>query len=293
MQTYKPVFIIGSYRGGTSLLFRLLSESEELYSLYRESNHMWQKYHRHSVETSDTVILQKTSSGFFKNLVTGKAAWRVDQEREYFDNHYHYSSYSNYALGYLGRVRFLREVLSPILDLINILNYCCKKIALEKYRFVDKTPPNIYRIAFLKAVYPDAKFIYLVRDREANIKSLINAWTHSRKFTYKYREYLTKGLNLNISGYAGKVWKFFIPLHWQKFLDKSIEEVCAYQYDDAHAAARADFAAMDSSQYLQVNFEDLLAAPDKIMYEICEFAEITYSSKMMQLVKNMPEVNKS
>jgi hypothetical protein len=39
----KPVFIVGSPRSGTTLLFNVLSQSEELWSLYTEST-IWNKY---------------------------------------------------------------------------------------------------------------------------------------------------------------------------------------------------------------------------------------------------------
>jgi len=136
LQTYKPVFIIGSYRGGTSLVFRLLSENEELWSLYRKSNHLWQKYHRHPLETSDTVIIQKNSSGYFRNLADGKPTTRVDLERKFFDHHYHYWTYKNYFFGYLGRVRFLRDRLPVLFNLMNIGNYFYKKLFVKNYRFI-------------------------------------------------------------------------------------------------------------------------------------------------------------
>jgi hypothetical protein len=214
-------------------------------------------------------------------------------ERKFFDRHYAYSTYDNYLLGYLGRVRLLRDNLKPVFDLINSCNYLFKKLFEKNYRFVDKTPPNIYRIDYLKAVYPDAKFIYLVRNREVNIQALIRDWTHPKKFVYKYREYLTKNLPMNIKGYKGNVWKFFIPLAWQKYLESSIEELCAYQYDDAHRVAKNSFANMDSSQFLEIKFEDLLADPDKIMQEICDFTEIEYSKEMRAIIKKMPKTNVS
>ena len=72
MQVEKPVFIIGSYRGGTSLLFRLLSESKELWSMYRESNHIWQSYHRDLKESSDTVYFEELENGNFLNTNTNE-----------------------------------------------------------------------------------------------------------------------------------------------------------------------------------------------------------------------------
>ena len=88
METHKPVFIIGSFRGGTSLLFRLLSESNEFWSLYRESNFMWQSWHRDTRESADTLYLNDND---FK-----------ESDRNYFDNLYHFSSFDNYFLGFLG-----------------------------------------------------------------------------------------------------------------------------------------------------------------------------------------------
>jgi len=293
MQITRPVFIIGSYRGGTSLLLRLLSESEELWSLYRESNHLWQNYHRNKEESSDTVILEKQTDGTFKNLLDNKIYSEPQKARKAFDKHYHYSSYDNYALGYLGRVRTLRDKLRPLFDSINIFNYLYKllKINTRTYRIVDKTPPNIYRIEYLKALYPDAKFIYLVRDKEANVKSLISAWTHPKKFVYAYRKYLTEDLDINIAGYSGKVWKFYIPRDFQNYLDKSIREICEHQYDDAHHHAKQAFKNLETNDFLEIKFEDFMQSPDQIMQKICDFTEIKYSTKMKSIVKAMPVVN--
>ena len=74
-------------------------------------------------------------------------------DREYFDRHYHFSSYDNYLLGFLSRVKFLRERLRFLFDLMNIFNYVYKYLKLkltqkEAYRFIDKTPPNAFRILF-------------------------------------------------------------------------------------------------------------------------------------------------
>lgn len=292
MKTYKPVFILGSYRGGTSLLFRLLSESKELWSLYRESDFMWKKFFRHPDEKADTMLFEQLADGNFKNLSKTSQIVNPREEREYFDNHYNFSSYDNYALGYLGRVRFLREKLPCILSFINCLNYLYKIITVKNYRFIDKTPPDSYRVNLINAIYPDAKYIYLIRKKEANVKSLISAWTHKSKFRFAYRGYLTKGLKLDIAGYSGKVWKFFIEPNFQNYLqNKSIKEVCEFQYDDVHQHIQNALKELDPKQYMQVSFEDLLDDPNLVMQNICDFIDIPYDSKMQKLVETMPEVN--
>ena len=291
MEVKDPVFIIGSYRGGTSLLFRLLSESEELWSMYRESNHIWQSYHRDSQAKSDVVYFEKLDNGKFLNKNTGEEIKDFENKRRIFDLAYHYSTYNNYILGYLGRVKFIREGLPFILGLINYFNYFYKAFTMDKYRVVDKTPPNIFRIDYLAKLYPDAKFVYLTRDANENISSLISAWKHKSKFQYPYRDYL--GGNLELSDCDSKVWKFFIPenFHEQDYKGKSVVSVCADQWLSAHKAALESFSKMDKSKFIQIKFEDLLSRPKTVMQEICNFTEVELSEKMNKIIEEMPAVN--
>ena len=41
---------------------------------------------------------------------------------------------------------------------------------------IDKTPSNIFRIAFLAAVFPQVKIIHVIRDGRANIYSRLREW---------------------------------------------------------------------------------------------------------------------
>jgi hypothetical protein len=281
VQVKSPVFIIGCYRGGTSLLMRLLSESRELWSLYRESNYMWKPWHRHPDEQADTVLLGAN------DLEAG--------DREYFDNHYHYSAYNTYILGWLSRVKFLREQLKPIFDLMNLGVYCYKTLFVKQYRIIDKTPPNAYRIAYLAKLYPDAKFIHLTRDGFVNTSSLMNAWRDKARFKFRYRKYLTKDKVIKIKDYNDDVWKFSIPPGWEQYLDKSLEEVCAFQWLSTHEYAIKAFSEMDiqgeSHRYLRIKFENLLTKPHFVLKEVCDFANIDYSQAMRKLVDAMPLVN--
>jgi len=278
----KPVFIIGSFRGGTSLLFRLLSESDELWSLYSESNHMWQPWHRDERETADTVYLTE------KDI--------KPNDREYFDQHYHFSSYDNYFFGELGRVRLLRNTFKPLFDLINIFNYAYKYLKLSvkdlTYRIIDKTPPNCFRIEYLAALYPDAKFIYISRNGLDNSSSLMNAWRSKKKFQFKYRKYLQETIApLNIQGYDGDVWKFAMPEGWEKYIDKTLAEVCAFQWFKTHEAALNSLEKLKPEQFTTIKFEDLMQSPTEKIETLCKFLEIELSPKMNKIIKEMPLVN--
>ncbi len=286
MQIHKPVFIIGSFRGGTSLLFRLLSESDELWSLYRESNHMWQPWHRDPREVADTVVL--------------KAEDVKEGDREHFDRHYHFSAYNNQILGELSRIRFLRNRLRPVFNLINVFNYLCKWLKLwifkrqsdgqpGAYRIIDKTPPNCFRVEYLAKLYPDAKFIYITRDGLDNTSSLMNAWRSKQKFQFRYRKYLEE--YLNIQGYQSDVWKFAMPPGWEAYCDKTLAEVCAFQWLKTHEYALNSLSKLPPERVIRFKFEDLMAEPHHSIEKLCSFLDIEFTWNMQKIVNEMPLVN--
>ena len=313
MQIHKPVFIIGSFRGGTSLLFRLLSESDELWSLYRESNHMWQPWHRDPREIADTVILEA------EDVKEG--------DREYFDRHYHFSAYNNQILGELSRIRFLRNRLGPVFNLINIFNYLCKWLKLwifkkqsdgesRTYRIIDKTPPNCFRVEYLAKLYPDAKFIYITRDGLDNTSSLMNAWRSKQKFQFRYRKYLEEYLSpleanqeienteievpqeslripkyFNIDGYQSDVWKFAMPPGWEAYRDKTLAEVCAFQWLKTHEYALNSLSKLSPERVIRFKLEDLMAEPHHSIEKLCSFLDIEFTWNMQKIVNEMPLVN--
>jgi hypothetical protein len=301
LQIHKPVFIIGSFRGGTSLLFRLLSESDELWSLYRESNHMWQPWHRDLREVADTVVL--------------KAEDVKESDREHFDKHYHFSTYDNQILGELSRIRFLRNRLRPVFNLINVFNYLYKWLKLwifkrqsdakpRAYRIIDKTPPNCFRVEYLAKLYPDAKFIYITRDGLDNTSSLMNAWRSKQKFQFRYRKYLEEYLKplegvqgsrsakyFNIQGYQSDVWKFAMPPGWEAYRDKTLAEVCAFQWLKTHEYALNSLSKLPSERVIRFKFEDLMAEPHHSIEKLCSFLDIEFTWDMQKIVNEMPLVN--
>ena len=110
------------------------------------------------------------------------------------------------------------------------------------------------------------------------------------KFKFRYRRHLCKAEDIKITGYDDDVWKFSIPADWKDWLDKSLAEVCAHQWADAHKNALESFDQMDID-YVHVKFEDLLADPQSVIANLCDFAEVEFSSKMRKIVEEMPLVN--
>ena len=86
-------------------------------------------------------------------------------------------------------------------------------------RFLEKTPKNALRIEFLDALFPDARYVYLARNPRDQISSMIDAWRSGRFVTYR-----------NLPDWTGKPWSLVLVPGWRDFIDKTVQEVAAHQW---------------------------------------------------------------
>ena len=114
----------------------------------------------------------------------------------------------------------------------------------SRKRLIDKTPRNSLRVPFVNALFPDARFVFLMRDGRDNVNSLINAWR-----TPRYRTYELPGHH-SIPGVDPKWWKFVLYPGWRNDLNGPVEVVCANQWRASNdlalrASKDVDSAALD------------------------------------------------
>ena len=128
---------------------------------------------------------------------------------------------------------------------------------LENRALVIKTPSNAYRIGFLRALFPAARFriLHLTRNPGAAINGICDGWRH-----WGFHSHYI-GPELRLSGVAGADhgwWKFDLPPGWEDYVEASVEQAAAFQWVAAHRAILAH-AAETGSDYHRVRFEDVLS----------------------------------
>jgi hypothetical protein len=127
-----------------------------------------------------------------------------------------------------------------------------------KRRFVDKNNQNGLSIPYLYALFPDACFVYVRRNPGDNINSLIEGWRRPD-------EYATWSGDLPgevcIDGGAVTRWCFFLPDGWRSYLDSTLEEVCAFQYQAMNEAILEAKSLVPERQWVDIRYEDLLVDP--------------------------------
>ncbi|MFV8463419.1 sulfotransferase family protein [Vibrio campbellii] len=182
---------------------------------------------------------------------------------------------------------FTKEMASP---------YVKKFIREEFYKFnkasnsdfiLEKTCANSLRVSFVDTIFPEAKYINIVRDGTDAVGSAKLRWTAKLDIPYilKKIKYVPK---TDIPFYAirylgNRVAKFFSKegklSYWGPLLDAgvlsnanlSIFEVCAIQWKECVVKARQQLSFIDSDRVYTLRYEDFVASPQEEFLKLAEF----------------------
>ncbi len=143
-------------------------------------------------------------------------------------------------------------------------------IAGSRRRLIDKTPRNAMRCAFIEALWPDARYVFLQRDGRDNVNSLINAWRTPRYRTYRLPE------PHSIPGVDPAWWKFVLYPGWRADASGPLEVVCAKQWATCNEHALAATKTIDRGRWIEVRYEDLVADPASSIGRVMERLELPY-----------------
>ena len=231
----KPIIIVSCNRSGSTLLFRNLSLHPALWSLYIESNYIFYKYFFSDLENGDMIKLDPCISNIDHIL---SDFYKDAHNKEFFKKN-----------------QFLKVVPTKIFQ--RKLNFFYKS---KSIRLVEKTPGNCFRIPLIDLIFPDAKYILLIRKPEDVISSLMEGWkvwsnTYNDKWTYSS-------------------WHYVKPPGWKKLKNKPLHEICAYQWVFSLKYATADLEKYCSERYLVVKHEELISNTFEKYLQILDFCDL-------------------
>ncbi|MEW6999412.1 sulfotransferase [Colwelliaceae bacterium BS250] len=229
----RPIIILSAPRSGSTLLFETLSKAKDIWTIGDESHAIIEHIPKFS-----TVF-----RGFKSNALSADDA---DDEN----------------------IEILKQRFKSLL--IDRNGQLYNQDENSDVRFMEKTPKNALRVKFLNKIFPDALFIFLVRDPRENISSIIDAW-HSKRFrTYP-----------NLPGFNGE-WSLFLPPNWQKLVGKNVEEIAAYQWQVSNESILNDLTTLPANRYKVINYQQLIDDPKNVLAEICEFSDIAIDEQFSQ-----------
>ena len=146
----------------------------------------------------------------------------------------------------------------------------------SKKRLIDKTPRNALRVPFVNELFPDAHFVYLMRDGRDNVNSLINAWRTPRYRTYEMPEPHA------IPGVDPKWWKFVLYPGWRDDVRGPVELVCAKQWVASNDLALAASKDIDAPRWTPIRYEDLVEEPEAEIGRLMDALDLPYEQPVRE-----------
>ena len=256
MEILNPIFIIGSGRSGTTILYDLLAGHKELGWFSSYTNKYPQKPELAKLNSLYKIVeisrkYRKTK--YFPNPHEGHDIWDyfhpINEGKDKgasppFDE----SDVENANIG-LMKNTIIKHLLSS-----------------GTSRFINKNTRNTRRMLYLYTIFPDCKFIHIIRDGRANINSIINVdwwenlepWFENEGKTIS--QLIKEGKNELILG--ARCWK---------------QEV---------SRALNDSKKIRRNQYLDIRYEDLTNNPNATIEQILNFSDLDFSNHFRKHVNS-------
>lgn len=265
----RPIFVIGMGRSGSTVLFELLATHPCVGWLSHHANRApglrplhalsrlcdWSPAFRKAIERSDQrrSWLEKLRLGPAEAYETWES---ICGEKIRFD----------WLLG----VRASDEEREAARRLVrDVLRWTGKPRFAAKFT----GPP---RIGYLASLFPDARFVHLVRDGRAVARSLLRVdfW----RDTFRMHE---------------PAWRGGLPESWEPLWKESTNPplaLAALQWRREVEVAREEAHELDPEQVHEVRYEAFLAAPDAVVDEVLARVELPPAPRIHEFLRRRYQV---
>jgi len=157
--------------------------------------------------------------------------------------------------------------------------------ASGKSRFAEKTPSNCLRIDFIRALYPDAKFVHVIRDGRAVVRSMVEIrkrGANAGLLRLRFRETPVSDWPAYFPLFLRTVWRTGVlgkpnvywgtePPGWRDWLSLPPHIMSARQWKALVTCSLEDGRALSPDRYLEMRFEDLLSDPKAKLAQLLDF----------------------
>lgn len=235
----RPIIVLGCNRSGTTLLFNNLSAHPGTWSLYIESQEIFYRHYPIQENTGDEVTTPPPD--------------RVAEDiRAYFLEKSH------------NKEIFKDRSLLRLIPRKLLQRPAARLYKHPPLRLVEKTPANCFRIPLLTGLFPDARFLFLIRRGEDVVSSLMEGWKN------------WSGTGTGAWTYTR--WHYLVPPGWQAWRHRPLQEICAFQWVEANRAAWEGLNRLAQGRFMALRHEDLMADPPAAYRKILEFCGLRSSA---------------
>ena len=154
-------------------------------------------------------------------------------------------------------------------------------------RFIDKNNQNGLCVSYLYTLFPDAHFVYVKRNPGDNINSLIEGWSKPEEFA-TWSNLLPEKVTVENGRYTQ--WCFFLANGWRDYINASIEEVCAFQYNAINQAILDARSIIPAAQWREVFYEDIVRHPVESFRKLFEASGLPFDAQLQVHCENVLDI---
>ena len=250
----KPILIIGAPGSGTTLLYQTLCAHRDL--AYITHNMLRAGLRKHGRLVGD----RREALFILHNLIHRDPASTLPHEADAFwmtyFGYYDYRTENDYTE---EMAVYFRKKVTQVQDL------------WDRPRFVNKNLQNSFRVKLLNLVFPDAKFIHIIRDGRAVAFSLLN-----KKDLGATSPILLVGFkDILEDKYQHKRSELYNHgLAWAEYVTKAREA-----------------SAVAKGRYYEVRYENLVREPYEELRNIIDFCELEWYNKFEEQIPHTQNMN--
>jgi hypothetical protein len=178
-------------------------------------------------------------------------------------------------------------------------------------KVVDKSPRNCLKLPFVRKIFPEASYIFILRDGRDTILSILSQWKRKKEIfiekgesdqwqnrLYIFRKWLRKRPTLKFSLQSilfelgpPPNWlkkKFLNDIrwegrfgwgprfqHWQKFIESvPLLEFCSYQWDSCARGILDNISLIPDHQRYILKYEDFIRDPEASITNLFSYLKI-------------------
>lgn len=246
----RPIFILSAPRSGSTFLFDLLSRFDQVWGWHAEVDAIWWQHfpYKRNEDPSDYVGAEEYTPRKAAHL-----------RRDF----YRYALYARQERGELCGLKHRLGLLKSI-------------------RYLDKTIANCFHMDFLARLFPDARYILLLRDGRATISSMMEGWQDLERFVKPHlTRYIPKGSQVSH-------WSFPAPPGWRTVLDRPLEEICAWSWMHHVEMAADALEAVPAERKCILRYEDVLENSAARARQLADFCHLTWTPAVDRFLAERP-----
>ncbi len=237
------IFIVGNSRSGTTLVARILKRHSQMHIL--NETHFMEEF-SHEIESFNMLEEREVHRLVNKMLTI--------QRKDY----YRKSAIEEYAIDADAILHLFGKAQKKDFA---VLNKCFFEYEARRFGKViagDQTPRHIFHVNEISRMYPEAKFIQMIRDPRDILLSQKGKWRGGIRHRQPWFEIIRTLLNYH---------PITMTILWKKVI----------------AAGRKSEATCSSKQFYTLIFEELVKDPFTKVRELCAFIGVEYEPSMLDV----------